>query len=68
MTPSEKFRITMDLFQAGVDMMRQNLRRQYPGESDHEIQARLSKWLSHRPGAEHGDCTGRAVDWPRKVS
>ncbi len=58
----------MDLFQAGVDMMRQNLRRQYRDESNHEIQARLIKWLSHRPGAEQGDCTGRVVDWPRKVS
>ena len=43
-------------------MMRQNLRRQTPGADEREIESRLSAWLRARPGAEHGDCPGRAMD------
>jgi hypothetical protein len=56
------FRMTLDLFDAGVQMMRQNLRRQDPDADEQEIDRRLSMWLRARPGAEHGDCSGRAVD------
>ena len=56
------FRMTLDLFDAGVQMMRQNLRRQDPDADEQEIDRRLSRWLRARPGAEHGDCSGRAVD------
>jgi Rv0078B-related antitoxin len=60
---ARRFRTTLALFEAGVSMMRQNLRRRFPEASEEEIQARLTEWLRHRPGAEHGDCTGRPVDW-----
>ena len=63
-TAAERFRIAMDLFQTGVDLMRQNLRREHPDDSDEEIEARLADWLKTRPGAEHGDCPGRRLDWP----
>lgn len=56
------FRLTLDLFDAGVRMMRQNLRRQDPEADEQEIERRLATWLRTRPGAEHGDCSGRAVD------
>ena len=58
----ESFRATLDLFQAGVEMMRQNLRRRYPKASDSEIDRLLREWLLERPGAESGDAPGRAVD------
>lgn len=56
------FRVTLDLFDGGVQLMRQNLRRSNPDADEQEITRRLSTWLRERPGAEHGDCPGRAVD------
>lgn len=58
----EAFRTTLDLFQAGVDLMRQNLRRRHPETSDEDIDRLLHAWLLERPGAESGDCPGRPVD------
>ena len=59
---ADAFRATLDLFQTGVDLMRQNLRRHHPDSSEAEIDERLHEWLLDRPGAESGDCAGRAVD------
>lgn len=56
------FRTTLDLFSTGVELMRQNLRRQQPQASESEIDRRLSQWLRERPGAEFGDSPGRLVD------
>jgi hypothetical protein len=62
---SRRFRTALELFEAGVSMMRQNLRRQFPEADEKEIAARLAKWLQERPRAEFGDCDGRPVPWPR---
>jgi len=62
---SRRFRTALDLFEAGVEMMRQNLRRRYPEADEKEIKTRLAQWLRERPGAEYGDCDGRPVPWPR---
>lgn len=56
------FRTTVDLFEAGVAMKRQSLRRSHPEASEGEIERRLQHWLHERPGAEHGDSPGRRVD------
>jgi hypothetical protein len=64
-TPSslaEAFKTTLDLFETGLDLMRQNLRRSRPTANDEEIERLLQEWLAHRPGAESGDCSGRPVD------
>lgn len=63
---SRRFRTALDLFEAGVEMMRQNLRRRFPEADEKEISARLAQWLRERPGAEYGDCVGRPVAWPRQ--
>jgi Rv0078B-related antitoxin len=63
-----RLRTTFDLFAAGVRMMRQNLRRRHPDASEEEIESRLRAWMSHRPGAEHGDGVGRPTAWPREAS
>lgn len=55
-------RTTFELFETGVALMRQNLRRRHPGLADAEIDRMLADWLHHRPGAEHGDAVGRPVD------
>jgi hypothetical protein len=59
---SDAFRTTLDLFATGVDLMRQNLRRQHPHANEDAIDHRLRQWLLDRPGAEYGDSPGRPVD------
>lgn len=63
-SPGERLRIALDLFELGEDVMRQNLRRAHPGETAEQIEERLSQWLLIRPGAEHGDGTGRPRSLP----
>lgn len=58
--------MAFELHEAGVDLMRQQLRREHPGETDADIERRLKEWLRHRPGAEHGDAQGRPGTWPRR--
>jgi len=60
--PSRTFRLTLDLFETGVRLMRQNLRRADPRADEREIDRQLRTWLRERPGAEHGDSPGRMVD------
>lgn len=59
----ESFQVTLDLFETGVAMMRQNLRRTHPSANEHEIDARLHAWLTERPGARDGDAEGTPVDF-----
>jgi len=35
--------------ETGIEIMRQNLRRRYPDESDEEIEHRLRDWLREWP-------------------
>lgn len=56
---AEKLRIALALHEAGVAMMRENLRRRHPEATREQIDAMLAAWLSARPGAEHGDGVGR---------
>lgn len=56
----QRFQTALELYQAGEDMMRQNLRRRYPEAGEKEIEAKLVQWLQTRPGAEQGDCLGPA--------
>ncbi len=59
MSPVDKLRAAFELHEVGVALMRQNLRRRHPGESDKAIDELLTDWLRTRPGAEHGDAAGR---------
>ncbi len=59
---SAAFRATLDLFQTGVEVMRQNLRRRHPAATDEQVARLLQDWLRNRPGAESGDSAGRPVD------
>lgn len=52
---AERLEAALDLHRAGVDLMRQNLRRRHPDASEAEIESRLRGWLHTRPGAECGD-------------
>jgi hypothetical protein len=59
---ADAFRATFDLFETGLDLMRQNLRRRHPEAGDEQLERLLREWLLDRPGAESGDCPGRPVD------
>lgn len=48
-TIAEAFQATLDLFETGLAIMRQNLRRADPQASEQEIDRRLSEWLHNRP-------------------
>jgi hypothetical protein len=65
LTPAQKLAASLDLFEYGCAMMRENLRRAHPGADDARIDALLIAWLRTRPGAEHGDGVGRPGTWPR---
>jgi hypothetical protein len=58
----DAFVATLDLFETGVALMRQNLRRADPVATDNDINLRLHRWLRQRPGAEAGDSVGRPID------
>lgn len=55
---TERLRAALDLAEAGVAVMRQNLRRAHPDAPAEHIEQLLRKWIGRRPGAEKGDCPG----------
>ena len=61
---AERFRTALDLQEAGIQMMRLNLRRKYPDQSDRQVAERLRAWLWQldEPVPEHH----RKVPWPRR--
>jgi hypothetical protein len=65
---ADAFRSTLDLFETGIDLMRQNLRRSHPAVDDEAIERLLQEWLLDRPGAESGDCSGRPVDLDSRLA
>ena len=67
LSASDAFRTTLDLFGTGLDLMRQNLRRDYPQADDDEIDRRLRQWLHERPGAASGDAEGRPVNMAARL-
>ena len=58
-TAADRLRMTLDLAEAGIDMMRENLRRRHPRADGVELERLLVAWLQERPGAEMGDGDGR---------
>jgi hypothetical protein len=61
--PAAKLRLALELFDSGVAMMRETLRRGFPEASDQTIADALVLWLRKRPDAEHGETAGRPRDW-----
>lgn len=57
-----RFRTTLDLHEAGKQMMRLKLQRQHPEETEAAIQARLVAWMQRRDDEipDH-----RKITWPR---
>ena len=64
LTPQEKLQLAFEMHELGCAMMRQNLLRRFPEETDAERERRFVEWLQTRPGAEHGDAQGRSRPLP----
>jgi hypothetical protein len=62
-----RLRAALEMFETGVEMKRQTIRRNNPGLTELEIDARVRAWLAERPGAPFGDAMGRPVAWPRRA-
>ena len=45
---AQRFQVALDLYQAGEDIMRQNLRRRFPELNEREIEEKLVQWLQKR--------------------
>jgi hypothetical protein len=58
----ERLLLAFDMFEFGVELMRQNLKRKHAGATDEEINLRLDCWLRERSCAPHGDCPGISRD------
>jgi hypothetical protein len=61
---AERLRAALDLMEAGIEMMRQRIRREHPELSADEVADRMAHWLQDRPT----DAPGRQVGWPRRRS
>jgi hypothetical protein len=57
--------VALDLYALAEGMLRQRLRRENPSWSEAAVEAAVARWRVARPGAEHGDCPGTPVPWPR---
>jgi hypothetical protein len=57
---AERFRVVLELFEAGVELRRAALRRAHPGITPSQLEALLGDWLRDRPGAREGDGPPRA--------
>lgn len=64
-SPSARMRLALELSSTADEMRAQRFRRENPGMSEDEVEARMEAWRGSRPGAEAGDAAGRAVTWPR---
>lgn len=57
---AERFRIALDLFETGVRVRREALRRTHPGVTPARLEELVGEWLRDRPGAREGDGPPRA--------
>ena len=57
-TPAGRLCLALDLYEAGVDMMRQTLKRRFSDLDDKSIEELLCKRLLSRECAPHGDAQG----------
>ncbi len=55
---ADKFRITCELRELGIEIMRQRFRRENPSASEADVDELLRRWIEDRPGARYGDVAG----------
>jgi Rv0078B-related antitoxin len=64
-TARDRLFAAFELFEFGVEMMAQTLRRRHPDASPADIERMIDDWLADRPGAELGDGPGVPVPLER---
>ncbi|MBL8137212.1 MAG: hypothetical protein JNL48_11370 [Acidobacteria bacterium] len=52
---AERLMVAADLWEAGVAIRRQSIRREHPHASEADVSRVVGEWLQRRPGAEAGD-------------
>lgn len=57
-TPAERLEVAFDLFDFAIELIEARVLRERPGASPSDVDAAVNAWLSHRPGAGHGDAEG----------
>ena len=67
LSPAEKLRLSLQMFEYGCQLMRENLRRRFPELDTEALEQALQAWLRDRP--ETASCEGplRPGTWPRGV-
>ncbi len=62
-TPAQRLRMSLAMYEDGLAIEREKLRRQHPDADDETIGRLLAAWLQHRPGALLGDADGVPRNW-----
>jgi len=62
-TTASRLLDALEMWEDGVQIMRENLRRRAPRATDAEIEAELTRWLS---GPDVLDSNYVLVEWPRR--
>jgi hypothetical protein len=55
-----------EMFDLGVEMRRERVRRETPDLDEAAVDAVVSAWLRSRPAAPIGDSAGVVGTWPRR--
>ena len=53
---ASRLRLALNMMDAGIEMMRLNLQRKYPDESEQQIDHRLIEWLEYQPHSSDFRC------------
>jgi hypothetical protein len=61
----DRLRAASELYECGLAMMEQRIRREHPTASDAEVAHLLLDWRLRRADAPEGDGVGRLVPCPR---
>jgi hypothetical protein len=56
---AQRFRLALDMAEAGIGLYRQRMRREHPNASDEEVEAEVQGWLMRRPGDFPGTPSSR---------
>lgn len=58
---AQRFRLALDMAQAGIELYRQRMRREHPDADDEVIEAEVQGWLMRRPGDYAGPSSSRLL-------
>jgi len=68
LSPAEKLKLSLQMFEYGCQLMRENLRRQHPELDAEALERALQAWLRNRSDTDYGGGPMRLGKWPRGVN